>query len=73
LCTARSSRRLLLELLRTERPQARLRRFSFRAISPLFDVHRFTLCGKPDGTHRLKRWTRNHEAALAMEASAEID
>jgi len=49
LCTARSSRRLLLELLRTERPQARLRRFSFRAISPLFDVHRFTLCGKPDG------------------------
>jgi len=63
---------LLLDLLRRERPDARVRRFSFKAVSPLFDIHRFTVCGKPDGDRRYTLWARNHEGALAMEASAEI-
>jgi len=62
---------LLLDLLRRERPETRVRRFSFKAVSPLFDIHRFTVCGKPDGDRRYNLWARNHEGALAMEASAE--
>ena len=62
---------LLLDLLRREHPDARVRRFSFKAVSPLFDIHRFTVCGKTDGDRRYALWARNHEGALAMEASAE--
>ena len=62
---------LLLDLLRRQQPEARVRRFSFKAVSPLFDIHRFTVCGKPEGDRRFSLWARNHEGALAMEASAE--
>ena len=65
---------LLLDLLSAERPDARVRTFAFKAVSPLFDIHRFTVCGRPgagsDGTVAL--WARNHEGALAMQASATL-
>jgi 3-methylfumaryl-CoA hydratase len=63
---------LLLELLQREQPQAEVRRFEFKAVSPLFDIHPFTLCGRLDGDRRFALWARNHEGALAMQASAEI-
>jgi 3-methylfumaryl-CoA hydratase len=63
---------LLLELLRGEAPRALVRRFEFKAVSPLFDIHPFTLCGRPEGERRFALWARNHEGALAMQASAEI-
>jgi len=63
---------LLLELLRREHPGAEVLRFEFRAVSPLFDLHAFTLCGRPDGERRFALWARNHEGGLAMLASAEI-
>ena len=63
---------LLLDLLRRENPQAIIRRFTFKAISPLFDIHPFTLCGRPEGERRFALWARNHEGALAMQASAEL-
>jgi 3-methylfumaryl-CoA hydratase len=63
---------LLLELLRREAPRARVRRFSFKAVGPLFDVHRFTLCGRPDDAKAYALWARDHEGALAMHASVEI-
>jgi 3-methylfumaryl-CoA hydratase len=63
---------LLLDLLRREAPQAIVRRFEFKAVSPLFDIHPFTLCGRPEGERRFALWARNHEGALAMQASAEI-
>lgn len=62
---------LLLDLLRRERPQARVRRFEFKAISPLFDIDRFEVCGRPDGEHAFALWARNHQGALAMQARAE--
>jgi 3-methylfumaryl-CoA hydratase len=37
---------LLADLLRREQPRARMRRFSFTAMRPLFDTHAFTLCGR---------------------------
>ncbi len=63
---------LLLDLLRREHPDARVRRFDFKAVSPLFDTHRFALCGRPDGEHTYALWARSHDGALAMQASAEI-
>jgi len=63
---------LLLELLRRQAPHARVRRFSFKAVGPLFDIHRFTLCGRPEGENAYALWARDHEGALAMHASVEI-
>jgi 3-methylfumaryl-CoA hydratase len=66
---------LLLDLLRRQQPEARVKRFAFTAMKPLFDIHPFTVCGRPDGDageHRYALWARNHEGHLAMRASAEL-
>jgi 3-methylfumaryl-CoA hydratase len=63
---------LLLDLLRRERPEARVARFSFRAVRPVFDIHRFSVCGKPQADGRIALWARDHQGHLAMEASAEL-
>ncbi len=62
---------LLVDLLRRNLPQARVRRFSFRAMRPLFDIHRFTVCGRRE-EKRIALWARDHEGWLAMEASADL-
>jgi len=63
---------LLLDLLRRERPTATVARFDFKAVSPLFDLHPFELCGGPDGERGFALWARNHEGGLAMQATAEV-
>jgi 3-methylfumaryl-CoA hydratase len=63
---------LLVDLLRRELPDARLRRFAFKAASPLFDIHPFTLCGKREGEGHVALWARNHEGELAMQARADL-
>ncbi|HEX4986768.1 MAG TPA: MaoC family dehydratase N-terminal domain-containing protein [Burkholderiales bacterium] len=62
---------LLADLWRRQQPDARLRRFEFRAVRPLFDIHRFTVCGRQDGG-RVALWSRDHEGWLTMEATAEL-
>lgn len=61
---------LLLDLLARERPALRVRAFDFRAVSPLFDIHRFRVCGRDEGGGRHALWAVDHEGALAMNASA---
>lgn len=63
---------LLMNLLQRHMPTARVRRFSFKATSPLFDVHRFSLCGRADGPREFSLWARSHDGKLAMHANAEI-
>ncbi|MEP6609253.1 MAG: MaoC family dehydratase N-terminal domain-containing protein [Burkholderiaceae bacterium] len=63
---------LLLDLLRRQHPDAKVQRFDFKAVAPLFDTHRFSVCGKPESGRRFSLWARNHEGALAMLASAEV-
>ena len=71
---------LLVDLLRVqlkrERPGATLRAFEFKAASPLFDIHPFTVCGRPaDDGHAAPAftlWARNHLGQLAMQARAEL-
>jgi 3-methylfumaryl-CoA hydratase len=62
---------LLVDLLRRSLPDAKLARFSFRAVRPLFDIHRFTVCGREEGS-RIALWARDHEGGLAMDAAAEL-
>jgi len=61
---------LLVELLRRNVPDAKMNRFSFRAVRPLFDTHRFTVCGRTGADGNVALWTRDHEGWLTMEASA---
>jgi 3-methylfumaryl-CoA hydratase len=63
---------LLLDLLRRERPDTTVMRFAFKAVSPLFDLHPFAVCGRSDGERSFALWTRNHEGGLAMQATAEV-
>ena len=62
---------LLLDLLRRERPQARVTRFAFKAVRPIFDLHAFSVHGQPEGEHAVQLWARDHEGFLAMTATAE--
>ncbi|HSF49111.1 MAG TPA: MaoC family dehydratase N-terminal domain-containing protein [Burkholderiales bacterium] len=64
---------LLLDLLRRKLPDATVARFAFRAVSPLFDIAPFSVCGKPEGDGKtVKLWAKNAEGALAMEATATL-
>jgi 3-methylfumaryl-CoA hydratase len=64
---------LLVELVRANRPQARVMRFEFRAVSPLFDTEPFTVCGKPESDGRtIRLWAENSRGGLAMAATAVI-
>ncbi|MFT4267548.1 MAG: MaoC family dehydratase N-terminal domain-containing protein [Xenophilus sp.] len=62
---------LLLDLLRRERPDAFVASFEFRAVRPTFDLHPFSVHGRPsaDGT-RVDLWAQDHEGWLTMQASA---
>lgn len=61
---------LLLDLFRREMPETTLKSFSVRAVSPLYDIHDFTVEGAPDGDGAAKLWALNHEGGLAMSAEA---
>jgi 3-methylfumaryl-CoA hydratase len=60
---------LLLDLVHRKRPDARITRFEFRAVKPVFDVAPFQACGAPDGPSA-KLWIADAQGALAMEARA---
>ena len=64
---------LLVGLLFEKMPEVQLESFSFKAVSPLFDIDQFTLCGQPsdDGT-TIDLWAKNSQGALAMRAQAVI-
>ena len=62
---------LLVDLLRRNVAQLRLRTFSFRALKPLFDTAAFATCGLPDEKGRAARlWTRDDAGAVTMQAEA---
>lgn len=63
---------LLLDLVRRECPEARVRSFDFKVVSPLFDSQPFTVCGRWEGDQHVALWARNPAGGLAMQASAEI-
>ena len=63
---------LLLDLLRRNSAGREVRRFSFRAVRPVFDIHPFSVCGRIEADGHAALWTRDHEGFLTMEARAEL-
>ena len=63
---------LLLDLLRRELPDAAVTQFSFKALSPIFDIAPFQLCGRRDSAQTVTLWACTPEGNLAMEASATL-
>lgn len=65
---------LMVDLLRRQRPDARMTRFEFRAVRPMFDIHPFTVCGAPHADGKtFHLWAQDHERWLAMDATAVIE
>ncbi|WP_332827904.1 FAS1-like dehydratase domain-containing protein [Ramlibacter sp.] len=65
---------LLLDLLRRQLPEARVRSFNFKAVRPTFDLHPFRVCGQPSADGRSVRlWAQDHEGWLTMQAEATCD
>jgi 3-methylfumaryl-CoA hydratase len=65
---------LLMDLLRRQQPQARVRRFQFRAVRPTYDIHPFSVHGQPsDDGKSVHLWGRDHEGYLTMDATADLD
>jgi 3-methylfumaryl-CoA hydratase len=62
---------LLLDLLRRSLPGAQVKRFVFRAVSPLFDTAPFSVCGRPEGD-TVRLWARSSTGALAMDSTATL-
>jgi 3-methylfumaryl-CoA hydratase len=60
---------LLLDLVRRKVPEAEITKFSFRAVSPLFDTAPFNVCGRPEG-NEISLWGTGPGEAVAMTASA---
>ncbi len=62
---------LLMDLVRRELPQRGVKAFSFRAVSPLFDIDSFTVNGRlsEDGGS-VVLWAANARGELAMQAEA---
>ncbi|MEO9137322.1 MAG: MaoC family dehydratase N-terminal domain-containing protein [Casimicrobiaceae bacterium] len=64
---------LVADLLRRALPDASVAAFSFRAVSPLFDISSFIVRGQPahDGTS-VRLWAADTHDALAMDATATL-
>ncbi|HMX11127.1 MAG TPA: acyl-CoA dehydrogenase, partial [Burkholderiaceae bacterium] len=63
---------LLLDLLRRERPHARVTHFAFKAMQPIFDIAPFEVCGRPDDAQQVSLWARTPDGQLAMQATATL-
>jgi 3-methylfumaryl-CoA hydratase len=64
---------LLVDLARDHVAPAELATFSFRAMSPLFDIAPFAVCGHLDSNgNGMRVWAQDAAGHLAMEATATI-
>lgn len=64
---------LLLDTLRHALPDARVARFAFTAVAPVFDTTPFWVCGRPQADGQtIDLWARHEDGALAMRATATL-
>jgi 3-methylfumaryl-CoA hydratase len=63
---------LLVDLLRRERPDARLAAFAFRAVSALYDTAPFSVHGRMVDETSARLWASSAAGVLAMDATATL-
>lgn len=64
---------LLVDLVRRSLPTAQVLTFSFKAVRPTFDLHRFSVHGKPSADGKtVELWAQDHEGWLTMQATATL-
>lgn len=64
---------LMVDLVRRNAPTARINRFEFRALSPVFVDAPFTVCGAPDEEDgRVALWVTGPAGARAMQGEVEL-
>jgi 3-methylfumaryl-CoA hydratase len=64
---------LLLDLLRHQMPDANVLSYEFRAVRPMFDLHPFFVCGRPQPDGKtIHLWAKDHEGWLTMDATAVV-
>ena len=65
---------LLMDLLRRQKPKARVARFEFKAVRPTFDIHPFSVHGQPSADGKtVHLWGCDHKGWLTMDATATLD
>jgi 3-methylfumaryl-CoA hydratase len=65
---------LLVDLVRRQRPGARIAAFRFKALRPTFDGHPFRVHGRPAADGRtVALWASDHEGWLTMQGEATLD
>ncbi len=65
---------MLLDLLRSELPAAKVTHFQFKAVRPTLDLHPFHLNAQPSADGKsVHLWAEDHLGWLTMQASAELD
>jgi 3-methylfumaryl-CoA hydratase len=64
---------MMLDGLRRSHPECIVKSFTFRAISPVFDLAPFFVCGKRIGdSTAAELWVRHADGSLAMQATADL-
>ncbi|MDE2605467.1 MAG: MaoC family dehydratase N-terminal domain-containing protein [Burkholderiales bacterium] len=64
---------LLVDLARRQRPGARMRSLSFKAVRPTFDLHPFRVNGRPTADGQgAQLWAQDHEGWLTMQAEVQF-
>ena len=63
---------LLLDLLRSELPDARVVAYDFRAVRPLLDTTTFEVCGRTSEDGTVSLWAMDSEGFLATSATARL-
>jgi 3-methylfumaryl-CoA hydratase len=64
---------LLLELLHRFLPREQIRSFTFRAVSPLFHIERFQVCGRRGSTAgEVRLWAQTEAGNVALSATATV-
>ena len=64
---------LLMDLLRRNRPDAKVAGFEFKAVRPTFDTHPFSIHGQPSADGKtVHLWGRDHDGWLTMDATATL-
>jgi 3-methylfumaryl-CoA hydratase len=63
---------LLMDLLRRQRPDAKVTHFAFKAVQPIFDTAPFEVCGRMEDERHVKLWACTPDGHVAMDASATL-